>query len=556
MDLTSIRTEWVGRVIDGKFSLLQWLGSSDAGGVFLAEVDGLPRKQANVELIPADAENAEALAAAWALAGPLSHPHLIRIIDSGKCQIDTDSLIYAVTEHPEEVLSEILPTRPLTPTEVGDIVTPIVDALTYLHSKGIVHGHLRPATILVVDDRVKLSSRRLCGAGTLLRPMGARQIYDAPETLSEPITPAADIWSLGVTLIEALTQQTVWGQQIDGDPEAPYSIPEPLRTIVQECLHADPARRWTLSDIKARLQPNVPVSPSAVPVVVQEPVAVEKPVAVDVAVAKAVVVEEPVAIAKPAVVAKPVVSEPVRSVPKAETAIAAPIPGRKRGLGILAAAILLVAVATTLVLHFHHGQPAAQSTEQQQVSESAVPTPASPSAAASAPAPTAPAPTSPSPAEAAPTEPAPAATDAPTPTPTEVPNGAAPSAATTGTSAAPTAPAPSAPVPADQSATTGEAAGDVTQQGVPNLLPSALKSIHGDLNVKVKVAVDADGNVESASLDSPGPSKYFARVSLEAAQKWKFKPVQVDGKAVASTWMLRFKFTQAGAQITPVKVSP
>jgi TonB family protein len=91
---------------------------------------------------------------------------------------------------------------------------------------------------------------------------------------------------------------------------------------------------------------------------------------------------------------------------------------------------------------------------------------------------------------------------------------------------------------------------------MPDLLPSAVQSIHGVVNVKVRVTVDASGNVESASLDAPGPSKYFAKMSLQAAQNWKFKPAQADGESTSRAWILNFKFTQAGADVTPVQVTP
>jgi TonB family protein len=91
---------------------------------------------------------------------------------------------------------------------------------------------------------------------------------------------------------------------------------------------------------------------------------------------------------------------------------------------------------------------------------------------------------------------------------------------------------------------------------MPDLLPSAVQSIHGQVNVKVRVSVDPGGNVESASFDSPGPSKYFAKMSLQAAQNWKFKPAQVDGKTVASAWVLHFKFTQSATDVTPIRISP
>jgi outer membrane biosynthesis protein TonB len=45
-------------------------------------------------------------------------------------------------------------------------------------------------------------------------------------------------------------------------------------------------------------------------------------------------------------------------------------------------------------------------------------------------------------------------------------------------------------------------------------------------------------------------------MSLQAAQNWKFKPAQADGKNVASAWILHFKFTQAGTDVTPTQVSP
>jgi len=49
------------------------------------------------------------------------------------------------------------------------------------------------------------------------------------------------------------------------------------------------------------------------------------------------------------------------------------------------------------------------------------------------------------------------------------------------------------------------------------------------IKVKVRVHVDAPGDVVAAELDSPGPSKYFAQLALQAAQRWKFTPAQTEG---------------------------
>jgi TonB family protein len=72
----------------------------------------------------------------------------------------------------------------------------------------------------------------------------------------------------------------------------------------------------------------------------------------------------------------------------------------------------------------------------------------------------------------------------------------------------------------------------------------------------VKVAVDASGNVMEATLDSPGPSKYFARLAREAAVRWKFSPAQVKGRPVASKWILRFAFSSSGTDVRPTEVAP
>ena len=54
-----------------------------------------------------------------------------------------------------------------------------------------------------------------------------------------------------------------------------------------------------------------------------------------------------------------------------------------------------------------------------------------------------------------------------------------------------------------------------------------MKTINGTLRVTVQLEVNASGAVTSVALLSPGPSKYFAGKSLEAARHWKFKPAQV-----------------------------
>jgi TonB family protein len=98
--------------------------------------------------------------------------------------------------------------------------------------------------------------------------------------------------------------------------------------------------------------------------------------------------------------------------------------------------------------------------------------------------------------------------------------------------------------------------GEVARQVMPEVLQAARNTIRGKVGVSVKLNVDRSGNVEDAELESQGPSKYFARVALEAAQDWRFKPPMIGGQGVLSSWTLRFEFTRDGTRVVPTQEMP
>ena len=79
----------------------------------------------------------------------------------------------------------------------------------------------------------------------------------APEIIQETgYNQKADIWSLGILLVEALTQQPPsWDRSQSNEPVVPPTIPEPFFSIARDCLQVDPVQRITLAEIKARLVP-------------------------------------------------------------------------------------------------------------------------------------------------------------------------------------------------------------------------------------------------------------------------------------------------------------
>ncbi len=252
MTPVSIFQAWEGHTVSGVFPLLEWLGGSADRGVFLTVRHGM--KTASIKLILAEGVNADAYLAKWEAAKALSHPCLVPVMDTGRCTIDGKDLVYVVTDRAEEVLSETIPGSALDPDRARGIFDRVLDALSYVHEKEFVHGRVKPSNILLVDDEWKLSADSLRAAGEGQKAGHEADVYDAPEVIEGRLTAAADMWSLGMTVAEALLQRApTWDRSTQGDPTVPESLPEPFLEIVRGCLRSDPEERCKIAEIKALL---------------------------------------------------------------------------------------------------------------------------------------------------------------------------------------------------------------------------------------------------------------------------------------------------------------
>jgi TonB family protein len=260
-----------GQVVDGHFPLRQYLGGSDHSAVFLTERGKPHPKKAVIKLVSASVA-AEDQLARWQAAARFSHPHLLQLFETGRCQFDNESFFYLVMQYAEEDLSQILPSRALTDAEVQDMLPPLLIALRYLHSQGMVHGHIKPANVMAVSDRLKLSSDSISPAGKTEKGASVG-VYDAPESKESGKTAASDMWSLGMTLVEVLTQRPAMREGAQGELLLPQTMPMPFREIAAECLRRDPRERWTIDQIEQRLRPDRDRKAAAKPAVIaSEPV--------------------------------------------------------------------------------------------------------------------------------------------------------------------------------------------------------------------------------------------------------------------------------------------
>jgi TonB family protein len=255
MNNEAIRIDWVGQVVDLRFRLLEWVASAGQSSIFVCEVDGDAAHRAAIKLFPADAPGAEACAAGWATAVEIAHPHLIGVFFTGRARIEETNILYVVTELASEVLSEILPERPLSPEETREMLGPVLDGLSFLHESGLVHGRVKPSNIMVAGEQLKLSEENFRGSAGPAPPPAALDIYDAPERAQGQLLPASDMWSLGITLVETLTQiPPVWNRTAGTEPIVPPSVPKPFSQIASECMRLDPGLRCTLGEVKACLE--------------------------------------------------------------------------------------------------------------------------------------------------------------------------------------------------------------------------------------------------------------------------------------------------------------
>jgi TonB family protein len=469
--------QWAGQIVDGRFELRDYLGTSQHAYVYATEREG---QSVAIKLIRADRDQAREHLLRWTRAASLEHPAVARMFETGCCRIGDTELAYVVMERAGETLAEILPQRALTPMEVNDMLPPILDALEYLSGRGFAHARIKPANILAIGDDVKISSDAICVFGSA--PRGAGE-HDAPEVAHEGCSAAADVWSLGIVIVQALTLRVLrWNPSERYDPTVPPFVPQPFFDIARNCLRSDPRQRWNLSDISGRLRAS---SPALQGQHVQQEIGHK-------------------------------IKPPIQGIFQSQT-IRARQPSAPPKWHRFAPAAALVALAASMILL----APKVWERYQHRNRVAAV-------------------------VEAGPSL---LSRETPPPAPNASPVSSHPSDSLSDSSEA-------TPMPVKPQATgaQGETQTEVTRRVMPEVQRSALDTIEGTVRVGIRVEVGPSGNVSAASIESPGPSKYFANAALKAAGDWKFASATPEEETANRAWILRFEFTRDGARVIPTPV--
>ena len=253
----------------GKYPIIREIGSGATSRVYLAR-DPLADREVAIKVFLFDEHASaqtermmhKAFLAEAALAGKLSHPHIVEILDA----VVEPEHSYLVMEYVPgttlEAHSDVTNLLPLS--KVVEIIFKCIRALEYAFQHGVIHRDIKPGNILLskngdtkVSDFGASFQQRLGQETTQITGVGS-PAYMSPEQIRmEDVTHQTDIYSLGVVMYrlltgrlpyEATTQAGLTYAILNTPPARPSTLrpdlPPLLDQIVMKAINKDPAGRY------------------------------------------------------------------------------------------------------------------------------------------------------------------------------------------------------------------------------------------------------------------------------------------------------------------------
>jgi serine/threonine protein kinase len=254
-----------GELLDGRYRLGTLLGRGGMSDVFRA-VDEVNSTDVAIKIVRSpDREYAQRLAQEAQALRRFSHPGLVQLFETG-VNGDMAYLVMEFVDGPS--LDQVLRQGPLSTAETASIGSSLADALAYAHDQGVVHRDVKPANILIgADGLARLTDfgiARLVDTSTLTLTgtMLGTATYMAPEQLeNHAVGPSADVWSLGIVLLECLTGERVFAGtpnevlalRLAGPVKLPDGLPVPWRLLLTGMLASVPDDRLSALDVSTMI---------------------------------------------------------------------------------------------------------------------------------------------------------------------------------------------------------------------------------------------------------------------------------------------------------------
>jgi serine/threonine-protein kinase len=259
----------------GRYEILEVIGIGANSRVARA-FDPLIARIVAIKLFPSELARGEArnrFVQEARVVGQLSHPAVIALHDMG---IDEPSQTpYLVMEFIQgQPLEKVLEKGSIPCSKACAWAAEVATALAVAHRKGVIHGDVKPANILITEDeRIKLTDfgmARLASRDSKDTPLLGSPAYWCPEQIvGKPQDARSDIFSLGVVMYEMVTGhrpfdadslQGICAKILSSTQLPPShanpSVPAAFNELIASCLEKDPARRCASAEILAeRLHP-------------------------------------------------------------------------------------------------------------------------------------------------------------------------------------------------------------------------------------------------------------------------------------------------------------
>ena len=253
-------SDQIGRVVGGRYRLIAPLGAGSSAQVFLADDVTLQRQVAVKMLQPglaSDQHFLERFRAEAQTVASVNHPNIVVVHDSG-----VDEVPFLVTEYLAggSLRGMLAAGHRLTPSQALLVGLEACRGLAHAHGRGLVHRDLKPANLCFGDDgRLRIAdfglARALAESGTTdhggSHLVGTMR-YAAPEQArGERTGPKADVYALGLVLIEAVTGRVPFAggdplaalqARTHGDLEVPDAL-GPLRPAIERAGRLGPDDR-------------------------------------------------------------------------------------------------------------------------------------------------------------------------------------------------------------------------------------------------------------------------------------------------------------------------
>jgi serine/threonine protein kinase len=253
-------------LIGGRYRPERLLGRGGSAEVWCCTDEALDRQVALKLVTSSGGEDSNRVGDEARLLARLSHPGLVPVYDAGTDDAGRPWVVMELVDG--ETLADAIRRGPMSSTRVAEIGARLADALAYVHGEGLIHRDVKPANVLLGQDgRVRLTDfgiARLVDAAKVTATgltVGTASYLSPEQVTAEPVGTAADVYSLGLVLLECLTGKREYPgsavevalARLSRPPSVPGDLADGWPGLLTAMTDRDPAQRPTCAQVAADL---------------------------------------------------------------------------------------------------------------------------------------------------------------------------------------------------------------------------------------------------------------------------------------------------------------